>query len=203
MPYRQNAESLQQILDDAIEMVMSPPIANRRTELLRMLERIDRAVALALTDPDAKDDAVVQSLGQVRDVLTLSATTGARGDGNLPRKGTAADEAQARASPRGTQLRIIEVTLKESAVSAALIDVVRFGAQPEPLAPDQRARLTSSVALLRDRYEGGTNLLRLAVLEPCTDLHAELLERKFERLEDDLKRVYDGYERGQARLSRA
>lgn len=203
MPYRQNAESLQQILDDAIEMAMSPPVSNRRTEMQRMLERIDRAVALAVTEPAAKDEGLVQSLRHVRDVLTLSATTGARGEGDQPRKGTPADEAQARVSPRGTQLRIIEVTLKESAVSAALIDVLRFGAQRSALAEEQRKRLTASVALLRDRYEGGTNLLRVAALEPCTELHALLLERKFARLEDDLRRVYEGWQRGQARLSRA
>jgi hypothetical protein len=202
MPYRQNAESLQQILDDAIEMAMSPPVSNRRTETQRMLERIDRALALAATDPEAKPDDVLQSLRQVRDVLTLKATTGLRGWKDRSSVGTPADEAQARASPRGVQLRIIEVTLKESAVSAALIDVVRFGAQREPLAAAQRARLTASVALLRDRYESGTNLLRLAGLEPCSDLHAQLLERKLDRLDQDLKRVYDGWQRGYQRLTR-
>jgi hypothetical protein len=202
MPYRQNAESLRQILDDAIEMAMSPPIANRRAELQRMLDRIDRAVALAVADPGAKEDDVLQSLRQVRDVLTLKATTGLRGARERPSAATAADEAQARASPRGVQLRIIEVTLKESAVSAALIDVVRFGAQRAALGERQRARLAGSVALLRDRYESGKNLLRVAALEPCSELHAQLLERKFDRLDEDLKRIYDGWQRGYRRLSR-
>jgi hypothetical protein len=199
MPYRQNAESLQQILDDAIEMAMSPPVSNARTELQRMVDRIDRALALAATDP-GKEDELVQSLRQVRDVLTMKATTGLRG--GRPAGATKADEAQARASPRGVQLRIIEVTLKESAVSAALIDVLRFGAQNRRLDDAQRRRLDASVALLRDRYEGGTNLLRLAALEPCSDLHAQLLERKFDRLEEDLRRVYDGWQRGYRRLAR-
>lgn len=202
MPYRQNAESLQQILDDAIEMAMTPPVSNRRTELLRMVERIDRALALAATDA-SKEDEILLSLRQVRDVLTLSGTTGLRGQRQRPSGTTAADEAQARASPRGVQLRIIEVTLKESAVSAALIDVVRFGAQSRPLDDAQRKRLKASVALLRERYEGGTNLLRLAALEPCSELHGQLLERKFDRLEEDLRRVYDGWQRGYRRLTRA
>jgi hypothetical protein len=61
----------------------------------------------------------------------------------------------------------------------------------------------ASVALLRERYESGTNLVRLAALEPCNELHAQLLERKFDRLEDDLKRVYDAWQRGSRRLARA
>jgi hypothetical protein len=201
MPYRQNAESLQQILDDAVEMAMSPQGANRRTEVQRMVERIDRALALSDVAPEGRDDEVVQSLRHVRDVLTMKGST--RTPSERPPEVTPADEAEARSSARGVQLRIIEVTLKESAVGAAAIDVVRFAAQRAPLKDEQRTQLAASVTLLRDRYESGTTLLRLATLEPCSALHEKLLNRKFDRLEDDLKRVFDLWQRGQRRLSRA
>ena len=204
MPYRQSAESLQQILDDAIEMAMASPGAVRRADIQRMRERIDRAVALAeLGSADSKDDEVLQSLKQVRGVLDAMATAGRHTAFEVRAAVNAADEKAARASPRGTQLRIIEVTLKESAVIAAQIDVVRFAAQRAPLSDRKRKQLTASVALLRERYESGTNLVRLAALEPCSEIHAHLLERKFDRLEDDLKRVYDLWQRGSRRLSRA
>jgi hypothetical protein len=201
MPYRQNAESLQQILDDAVEMAMSPSGANRRAEVQRMVERIDRAVALADATPEGKDDELVHSLRHVRDVLTLKSS--ARHPSERPPEVTEADEAAARSSPRGVQLRIIEVTLKESAVGAAMIDVVRFAAQRASLNEPQRRQLAASVALLRDRYESGTTMLRLAALEQCSALHEQLLNRKFDRLEDVLKRVFDVWQRGQRRLSRA
>lgn len=203
MPYRQNAESLQQILDDAVEMAMAPPSANRRADVQRMLERIDRAVALADAASEARQDEVLQSLRHVRDVLSMKASSGRFTAFELPPAVTRADEAEARASPRGVQLRIIEVTLKESAVATARIDVVRFGAQRGALKEEQRRQLTASVALLRERYESGTTLLRLATLEPCSALHEQLLNRKFDRLEDDLKRLFDVWQRGQRRLSRA
>lgn len=203
MPYRQNAESLQQILDDAIEMAMSPPVANRRMDVQRMVDRIERALAMASTSDETRDDEVVQSLRQVRDVLTMKASSGQHVVFELPPMVTPADEAAARASPRGVQLRIIEVTLKESAVVGAQIDVVRFAAQRGALATRDREKLAASVALLRDRYESGQQLLQLAVLEPCSELHGQLLNRKFDRLEDELKRVLAAWQRGQRRLTRA
>lgn len=203
MPYRQSAESLQQVLDDAIEMAMASPGAIRRAEIQRMRERIDRALALAELGTEGKDDEVLQSLKQVRGVLDAMATAGRHTSFEVRSAVNAADEKDARASARGTQLRIIEVTLKESAVIAAQIDVVRFAAQRAPLSDRKRKQLTASVALLRERCESGTNLVRLAALEPCSELHAQLLERKFDRLEDDLKRVYDAWQRGSRRLSRA
>jgi hypothetical protein len=206
MPYRQNAESLQQILEDAIEMAMAPAGENRRADVARMLERIDRAVALAeigAEGTEGKDDEVLQSLKQVRGVLDALATAGRHTSFEVRQAVNKADEAEARASARGVQLRILEVTLKESAVVTAQIDVVRFAAQREALSERKRGQLAASVALLRERFESGTNLLRLATLEPCTELHAQLLERKVDRLEDDLKRVYDAWQRGNRRLSRA
>lgn len=194
MPYRQNAESLQQILDDATELAMAPPRASRRPEIQRMRDRIDRAIALAEVAPDARDDEVIQSLKQVRAVLDAQATAGRHTSFELRAAVDAADEAAARASPRGVQLRIVEVTLKESAVVAA---------QGAALRGEQRERLVRSVSLLRGRYESGLNLLRVATLEPCSDAHARLLERKVERLEGDLERVYQAWQRGHRRLSRA
>lgn len=154
---------------------MSPAGANRRTDVQRMLDGIDRAVALAKSGPDSKDDEIVQSLRHVRDVLMMKACSGRHAVFEGPVAVTAADEAEARPSPRRVHLKVIEVTLKESAVVGAQIDVVRLAAQRRPMTGAERAQPMASRRAPPRSLRQRSDAPLPSALEPCNALHEQLL----------------------------
>lgn len=209
MPYRENADSLQRVLDDAIELAMAPQgtYLLRLDEVRRTLERVEHAIALGDANAGGGgggggDGELVASLRRVHDVVRRKRDD-ARSGRFAGRKVNPAEQRAAKTSPRGELLRIIEITLNEPSVRMAEGIVRRRVNDPTPLGDHSRMRLAKAVELLRERFDSARSLWQRALLEPCTEAHEQLLEPIVFRLEHDAVRVAEARSKGLARLERA
>jgi hypothetical protein len=161
-----------------------------------MLDRVDRAIAFA----EPNGGAILDALRRVREQLDVRARD-QKTSGKRTVQASPIDKRDARATTRGEQLRIIEISLKESNVGEA-IATVHIYARAKKLDGPQRVKLTAAVTLLRARYDNAQTMIRLAAVEPCSELHARILNPRFDKIEEDLARVSAAWQLGHRRLTR-